>query len=288
MVFEEELVPSARGGRGRDLGSDEIWTVSETGEKAVGGDMGYAEKFLLVPTMTEGEKPDLHNLKHLANRKVLSKGDAKYKYTMADLEELKSFGFESESLSSCSRMINAVYVALEIPYVAAAYTSPKAEKEDRKQLATTKNPDGSVKHKAGDVVQRKVADRVKISKYADEWDPTMYACLEGKNKSSKYVTYKGEKTEKFKVPAGAEVQPWILRHDEPGLGVRKRVIRWIREVGEVQYPDLMKTLGMNADKLQEKLAIRLEEISTGEREEPETENGEVVSDEQITKIGENT
>lgn len=288
MVFEEELVPSARGGRGRDLGSDEIWSVLDAGEKVLGGDMGYAEKFLLVPTMAEGEKPDLHNLKHLANRKVLSKGDAKYKYTMTDLEELKSFGFESESLSSCSRMINAFFVAAEIPYLAAAYTSPKAEKEDRKQLATTKNPDGSIKHKVGDVVQRKVADRVKISKYSDEWNPTQYACLEGKNPSSKYVTYKGAKTERDNVPAGAEVEPWILRHDEPGLGVRKRVIRWIREVGEVQYPDLMKTIGMDAAKLQKKLDNILEDISTGEREEPEPENGEIVPEDQITKIGENT
>lgn len=281
MVFEEEIVPGVRGGR-RGSDSDDL------------NEMEYAESFVTgyVPEETlkrvKEMVPDINlvagqndpeTLRSLIKREVLKAGDSKYKYTMTDLEELQKFGFDAESLSSSARMINAVFVALEIPYFAAAYTSPKVVAEEHKQKARTTRKDGTVVEK-GTYVIRKVADRVKIHKTEERWDASDYACKEGRNPSKKYVSVNGVKTLKTAVlpgsgkdPAGVTYEPWILKHDEPTIGVRKRMAKWLREIGGKDYPEILKVFDIGEDhvkRLEEKVGIRAEEVETGE----EPENGE--------------
>lgn len=274
MVFEEEITPSARGGR---KGSD----------SADLDDMEYAESFITGYVPGEGQR-DPETLRSLIKREILEKSNSKYKYTMTNLEEMKNFGFDGESMSSCARMIDAVYVALEIPYFAAAYTSSNVVAEKHEQKATTKRKDGTTVE-AGTFVTKKIADRVKIHKYGSEWDPAKYSCEEGKNPSSKYVSVDGKKTLKAEADKkGVWHEPWILVHDEPTVGVRRRMAGWLKEATK-NYPEILQALNIDGDhikRLEEKADIKFEEVESGEKEESGNngEEREEVSEEQITQL----
>lgn len=248
MVREMELTPSERGGgKGPDV-SDDL------------AEMRYAEKLVL----------NCETLKSLARREILKPGETKYKYTLTDLEELKSFGMDAgtSALSSCARMVNAVFVAIEIPYFSRPHTSAEIEKTEVL---------GKVGKNKDKLVEKRVPDLLKIHKYADDWDPAEYACVDGRIPSKKYVLLDGVKTDKAKVPAGNHTEPVILRHEEPTIGVRKRAIKWLKEVGAIECPEVLESLGIGEDhvnKLSERLEagekeleIETEEIETGEREE---------------------
>ncbi len=248
MVREMELVPSTRGGgAGPDL-SDDL------------KEMRYAEKLVC----------NCETLASLARREVLKSGDTKYKYTLTDLDELKEFGMDASTtaLSSCARMVNAMFVAMEIPFFSRPHTSAEIEKTSYTGKA------GSNK---GKVTEKRIPDLLKIHKYADEWNPSEYACLEGKIPSKKYVLVEGVKVEKYKVQPGQHVDPVVLKHEEPTIGVRKRVVRWLREVGAEKCPDILRKLEIDEvhiKRLEEKanigekaLEIENEEIETGEKEE---------------------
>lgn len=244
MVRELELTPSARGGGAGPDVSDDLT------------EMRYAEKLVC----------NCETLTSLARREVLKSGDTKYKYTLTDLEELKSFGMDAgtSALSSCARMVNAVFVAMEIPYFGRPHTSADVEKTEYT---------GKVGKNKDKVIEKRVADLLKINKYSDEWEASEYACIEGRIPSKKYVLVDGAKVEKAKVQPGQHTEPVILRHEEPTIGVRKRVIRWLVEVGAVECPEILEQLNIGNDhveRLKEKLnaaEIETEEIETGEREE---------------------
>lgn len=189
--------------------------------------MQYAEKFV----------SDVETLTSLSKRDVMN-GQDKYRYTVTDMTELKeryNLKADTASMSSVLRQVNAVFVAWEIPFLASIKSGGKAGKS---------------------------AEILKIYKYADEFDPTRYACLEGKRESTKYPGT-------------------VLRHEEPTEGNRRRTIRWIKEVGAKDCPDILEKLNIGEDHLlaiEKKLEWVIAEKDRIKKEEVAKEEEEVEKD----------
>lgn len=178
-------------------------------------DQEYAEK-LIVASDT---------IKMLANLKVEDKVGSKNQYVTSNISELRSLGYEagSEGLASGAQRINAVFVALRVPYRAGLYTSENAVVVEKV-------------NKQGEVKPRKEPDILKMLRYGDTFEVQKYAC-----------------TEAGKIGKDGKPQ----EYEEPTVGARKRTIRWIKEIGSKEVPAELERMGVDLERIEKDLETAL-------------------------------
>lgn len=177
----------------------------------------YAELFI-------ENKDNIKLLSELEIRTEASRKDKSYKYVGVYLKELADvYNYEGASTASASQRINAVFVAMRIPYTSI----PHASKEVVSKMKISKK----TKTLGQYLPAPREPDCVLIYRYGDTFNQKMYASIEADEKNPK-----GE----------------IIDYEEPTEGVRMRVERWLNEIAtnEIEISTLKK-VGFDTSQLEQ-------------------------------------
>jgi hypothetical protein len=165
-----------------------------------------------------------NNINLLSQLKVRTESNRKdYIYVGVFIKELiDNYDYKGASTASAVQRINSVFSAMRIPYTSIVHTSKDAISKKK----VSKKPET-----LGQITYPKEPDCVLIYRYADEFNPKMYATVEANEKNEK-----GE----------------IIDYEEPTEGVRLRVDKWLNEIAanEIELK-ILKKVGFDVSQLEQ-------------------------------------
>lgn len=126
---------------------------------------------------------DLETLEQLAELSVYNEKGEKHMVLDFDESDWEKFGYKGNTMGGAMQMFNRIFDTLEIPFVAQTAVAKGTEATTR-VLKQGKN--------MGEEKTAKVANRVRVSRYAEEFDPMKYATTRAAEAGRVNVAHPGE------------------------------------------------------------------------------------------------
>ena len=160
---------------------------------------------------------DIETLELLADLPVDDPKSKKHPVITFNADDWAKIGYAGETVGGAQYMFNRIFDTMEISYVAKTGVS-KAAKAAGKITRTIKQGENAGTEKT-DIVP----DILKVLRYADEFDPSMYATTR----------------------AGREGKNGIINHEDSPVGLVEAIKNWLTNVAVDLDAELVTKLGLD-------------------------------------------
>ncbi len=174
-----------------------------------------------------------NTLEQLISLSVYNESDEKHAVLDFDESDWKAVGYKGTTVGGAMQMFNRIFDTLEIPFIAQTAVAKGTEKTTR-TIKQGKN--------AGAEKTQIVANRVRVSRYAEEFDPT------------KYATTRAAKAGRVNTAHPDDPSP---THEDSPEGLVTCLENWINEEGVKLDPELIERLGL--DRKMKELGIEIQD-----------------------------
>jgi len=172
---------------------------------------------------------DIETLELMADLPVDDPKAKKHPVITFNAKDFAVFGYNGKTVGGFQYMANRILDTMEIPYVAKTGTS-KAAKDAGKITRTLKQGAN-----AGTEESKILPDVIKVVRYGDEFDPSMYSTTR----------------------AGKVGENGIIDHEDSPAGLVEAIENWLKETAVDLDDELITKLGL--DRKMRELGVEFEE-----------------------------